>query len=47
VVLPEGWALTHVSVPATVSTLPDGRVRLDLINPAPGDLDVLITARRR
>ena len=47
VVLPQGWALTHVSVPATVSTLPDGRVRLDLINPAPGDLDVLITARRR
>lgn len=47
VVLPEGWALTHVSVPATVATLPDGRVRLDLINPAPGDLAVLITARRR
>lgn len=47
VVLPAGWALTHVSVPATVSGLPDGRVRLDLINPAPGDLDVLITARRR
>jgi hypothetical protein len=47
VVLPEGWALTHVSVPATVSTLPDGRVRLDLINPAPGDLEVLITARKR
>jgi hypothetical protein len=47
VVLPEGWALTEVSVPATVSRLPDGRVRLDLINPAPGDLDVLIVARRR
>jgi hypothetical protein len=47
VVLPPGWALTHVSVPATVSVLPDGRVRLDLINPAPGDLEVLITARRR
>jgi hypothetical protein len=47
VVLPDGWALTHVSVPATVSTLPDGRVRLDLVNPAPGDLAVLITARRR
>jgi hypothetical protein len=47
VVLPDGWALTHVSVPATVSTLPDGRVRVDLINPVPGDLAVLITARRR
>lgn len=47
VVLPEGWALTHVSVPAVVTRLPDGRVRLDLTNPAPGDLDVLIVARRR
>ncbi len=47
VVLPEGWALTKVSVPATATRLPDGRMRLDLINPAPGDLDVLIVARRR
>lgn len=47
VVLPAGWALTNSSIPATVSTLPDGRVRLDFINPRPDAIDVLITARRR
>ena len=35
------------SIPATVSTLPDGRVRLDFINPRPDEINVLITARRR
>ena len=47
VVLPAGWALTSSSIPATVSTLPDGRVRLDFINPRPDEINVLITARRR
>jgi hypothetical protein len=47
VVLPAGWALTNSSVPATVSTLPDGRVRLDFINARTDNIDVLITARRR
>ncbi len=47
VVLPAGWALTNSSIPATVSLLPDGRVRLDFINPRPDAIDVLITARRR
>jgi hypothetical protein len=47
VVLPAGWMLTNSAVPATVSTLPDGRVRLDFINPRTDDLGVLITARRR
>ena len=47
VVLPMGWILTNSAVPATVSTLPDGRVRLDFINPRPDDIAVLITARRR
>jgi hypothetical protein len=47
VVLPAGWLLTNSSIPATVSTLPDGRVRLDFINPRPDDIAVLITARRR
>jgi hypothetical protein len=27
--------------------MPDGRVRLDFINPRPDDIAVLITARRR
>lgn len=47
VVLPAGWALTNSAVPATVSTLPDGRVRLDFLNPRDDALNVLITARRR
>jgi len=47
VVLPAGWVLTNSSIPATVSELPDGRIRLDFINPRPDDIAVLITARRR
>ncbi len=47
VVLPAGWVLTNSTIPATVSTMPDGRVRLDFINPRPDDIAVLITARRR
>ena len=47
VVLPGGWVLTNSSIPATVSTMPDGRVRLDFINPRPDEIAVLITARRR
>ena len=47
VVLPSGWMLTNSAIPATVSTLPDGRVRLDFINPRPDEIAVLITARRR
>ena len=47
VVLPAGWALTNSAMPAVVSTLPDGRTRLDFINPRPDELETLITARRR
>ena len=47
VVLPVGWLLTNSSIPSTVTTLPDGRVRLDFINPRPDEIQVLITARRR
>jgi hypothetical protein len=47
VVLPAGWVLTNSSIPATVSTQPDGRVRLDFNNPRPDEVAVLITARRR
>ncbi len=47
VVLPAGWVLTNSSIPATVSTLPDGRVRLDFVNARPDEIAVLITARRR
>ena len=47
VVLPAGWMLTNSAIPATVSSLPDGRVRLDFVNPRPDEIAVLITARRR
>ena len=47
VVLPAGWVLTNSSIPATVSELPDRRIRLDFINPRPDEIAVLITARRR
>ncbi len=47
VVLPPGWALTNSSIPATVSTRPDGRVQLDFINGRNDEIAVLITARRR
>ena len=47
VVLPAGWALTNSSIPAVVSLMPDGRIRLDLGNPRNDDISVLITATRR
>ncbi len=47
VVLPAGWTLTNSSVPATVSETPDGRIRLDFINPRQDEIGVLLTARRR
>jgi hypothetical protein len=47
VVLPEGWYLTASAMPATVTQLPDGRVRLDFWNGRPDSVDVLIKAKRR
>ncbi len=46
-VLPAGWYLTNCSIPATVTTQADGRVRLDFGNPRNDAVDVLVTARRR
>lgn len=46
VVLPAGWILTNSSIPASISQMPDGRTRLDFINPRPDEIDVVITARR-
>src|SRR5260370_35736284 len=47
VVLPEGWYLTASAIPATVSLLADGRVRLDFWNGAPDAADEVIKAERR
>ncbi len=47
VVLPDGWYLTACAIPATVSRLADGRIRLDFVNARPDSIDVLIRAKRR
>jgi hypothetical protein len=47
VVLPEGWYLTVSSIPAVVTTEPDGRTRVSFINPRPDSIDVILKARRR
>jgi len=46
-VLPLGWMLTNCSIPATVTETPDGRIRLDFVNPRNDEIAVLVTAQRR
>jgi hypothetical protein len=47
VVLPSGWYCTFSAAPATVSQLPDDRVRLDYWDDRPEAIDVLLKAKRR
>jgi len=47
VVLPAGWYVTASAIPATISQMSDGRIRLDFINPRPDEIAVLIKAKRR
>ncbi len=47
VVLPSGWYVTASAEPATVTQMPDGRVRLDFWDPQPEAVDVLIKGRKR
>jgi hypothetical protein len=47
VVLPSGWYCTYSAAPATVTQLPDARVRLDYWDDRPEALDVLLKAKRR
>jgi hypothetical protein len=47
VVLPAGWYLTTSAVPATITQLPDDRIRLDFWNGRPDSVDVLVKAKRR
>jgi hypothetical protein len=47
VVLPAGWYLTASAIPATVSEIADGRIRLDFVNPRPDEIAVLIKAKKR
>ncbi len=46
VVLPAGWYLTASSIPATVTQMADGRIRLDFWDGRPDPVDVLIHAKR-
>lgn len=46
IVLPAGWYITASAMPATVTQLPDGRIRLDFWNDRPDSEDVLLKARR-
>jgi hypothetical protein len=47
VVLPPGWFLTTLLSPATIQTLPDGRVSIYVVNPRNDDVRVYFRARRR
>ena len=47
VVLPAGWYLTALAAPATIETLPDGRVSVYFVNPRNDDMRVYFRARRR
>jgi hypothetical protein len=47
VVLPRGWYLTGLTSPATIQTLPDGRVSVYVVNPRNDEMRVYLRARRR
>ena len=47
VVLPPGWYLTALASPATIATLPDGRVSIYVVNPRNDDVRVYFRARKR
>jgi hypothetical protein len=46
VVLPKGWYLTALSIPAVVRQTADGLTRVDFVNGRPDSIDVLIKGRR-
>jgi hypothetical protein len=47
VVLPSGWYCTFSAAPATVTQLPDERIRLDYWDDRPEAVDVLLKGKRR
>ena len=47
VLLPAGWYLTASSIPAVVRQEPDGRIRMEFVNPRPDEIDVILKAKRR
>jgi len=46
VVLPRGWYLTALSIPAAIRQTGDGLTRIDFVNPRPDSIDVLLKAKR-
>ena len=46
VVLPRGWYVTWLSIPAVVRQTPDGLTRLDFVNGRPDSVDVLLKGKR-
>jgi hypothetical protein len=46
IVLPRGWYLTQLSIPAVVRQTPDGLTRIDFVNGRPDAVDVLIKGKR-
>jgi hypothetical protein len=46
VVLPGGWYLTALSIPAVVRQTPDGLTRVDFVNGRPDSVDVLMKGRK-
>ena len=46
VVLPRGWYLTALSIPAVVRQTPDGLTRVDFVNGRPDSIDVLLKGRK-
>jgi len=46
VVLPRGWYLTALSIPAVVRQMPDGLTRIDFVNGRPDAIDVLLKGRK-
>ena len=45
VVLPRGWYLTALSIPAVIRQTPDGLTRVDFVNGRPDSVDVLMKGR--
>jgi hypothetical protein len=46
IVLPRGWYLTELSMPAVVRQTPDGLTRVDFVNGRPDSIDVLMKGKK-
>ena len=46
VVLPRGWYLTWLSIPAVIRQTPDGLTRVDFVNGRPDGIDVLMKGKK-